>query len=321
MPSVPGDLNCVLLNACGAAYNIAPGTCTYIADGVFAPRVPYQGAPKAACGGSNLINAATVGQCPFGIVVAFRGTLPPAESDPDSLLDWLQDFFAEPTTCTTGPTRVPGQVHSGFFEATTSIIAEIQTLVSGYQPSAANPVYVTGHSKGGAMASIGAYILSQNLGLPVAQPVVTFASPKPGDINFASGLQKILGQTRFENDRDIVPLLPPPTVFIDLLVAIVNLIPTVGSRLAALFRTAENWNYFPVGTMQFITSAFQVIPNETIEAQTWDVAKEFGEDAWAEDFSSFGAAHSLLPGDGYNSGVCGLQRSAALRVDAPRGRG
>ena len=101
MPSAPGDLNCILLNACGAAYNIAPGTSTYTADGVYGPHVPYQGAPKTACGGSNLINAATVGQCPFGIVVAFRGTLPPAESDPDSLLDWLQDFFAEPITCTT----------------------------------------------------------------------------------------------------------------------------------------------------------------------------------------------------------------------------
>src|SRR5262245_32831802 len=137
MPSVPGDLNCILLNACGAAYNIAPGTCTYIADGVFGPRVPYQGAPKTACGGSNLINAATVGQCPFGIVVAFRGTLPPSESDPDSLLD---------------------------------------------------------------------------------------------------------------------------------------------------------------------------ISNESVEAQTWDVAKEFGEDVWTENFSSFAAAHSLAPGLGYNSGLCGAPR-------------
>jgi Lipase (class 3) len=310
MPNAPAprDLNGILLNACGAAYNIAPGTCTYAADQVYAPNIPYQGSPKTACGGSNLINAATVGQCPFGIVVAFRGTLPPSESDPDSLLDWLQDFFAEPTTCTSGPTRVPGRVHSGFFEATTSIIDQIQTLVSGYQPSATNPVYVTGHSKGGAMASIGAYILSQNLGLPVAPPVITFASPKPGDINFAGGFQKVLSQTRFENDRDIVPLLPPSTAFVDLVVAIVNLIPFVGTRMAALFRSAENWNYLPVGAMQFITSTFQVISNESVEAQIWDVAKEFGEDAWTENFSSFAAAHSLLPGNGYNSGVCGTAR-------------
>jgi hypothetical protein len=308
MPSPPANLDCILLNACGAAYNIGPGTCTYVADQVYAPHVPYQEPPQTACGGSQLINAATVGQCPFGIVVAFRGTLPASTNGPDSLLDWLQDFFAEPTTCTSGPNRVPGRVHSGFFEATTSIIEPIQALVAGYRPSAANPVYVTGHSKGGPMASIGAYILSQNLGAPVAPPVITFASPRPGDINFAGGLQKVLGQTRFENDRDIVPLLPPSTAFIDLVVAIVQLIPYVGKRLAALFQSAEAWNYMPVGTMQFITSAFQVISNESVEAQTWDVAKEFGEDAWTENFSSFGVAHSLLPRDGYNSGICGASR-------------
>jgi hypothetical protein len=155
------------------------------------------------------------------------------------------------------------------------------------------------------MASVAAYILRQNLGLPVASPVVTFGSPKPGDINFAGGVQKVLGQTRFENDRDIVPLLPPATSFVDLLVAILNLIPDVGTRLATLFSSAESWNYLPVGTLQFITSTFQVIANESVEAQTWDVAKEFGEDAWHENFSSFGAAHSLLPGHGYNTGVCG----------------
>ena len=308
MPSPPADLTCILLNACGAAYNIPPGTCTYVADQVYSPHVPYQEPPKTACGGSQLINAATVGQCPFGIVVAFRGTLPPAKSDPDSLLDWLQDFFAEPTTCTSGPNRVPGRVHSGFFEATTSVIEPVQTLVAGYQPSAANPVYVTGHSKGGSMASIAAYILSQNLGVPVAPPVITFASPRPGDINFAGGFQRVLSQTRFENDRDIVPLLPPSTAFIELVVAIVQLIPFVGSKLAILFGSAETWNYMPVGAMQFITSTFQVILNESVEAQTWEVAKEFGEDAWAEDFSSFGAAHSLLPGDGYNAGICGAPR-------------
>ena len=102
-----------------------------------------------------------------------------------------------------------------------------------------------------------------------------------------------------------MPLLPPSTEFIDLVVAVVSLIPDVGAKLAALFKSAENWNYVPVGTMQFITSSFQVISNETVEAQIWDVVKEFGEDLWSEDFSSFANAHSLLPANGYNSGVCG----------------
>ncbi len=305
----PSNLNCILLNACGAAYNIAPGTCTYTPDSIYSPNVPYTSTPQPACGGGiTLIDAATVGQTPFGIIVAFRGTLPPKESDPDSLFDWLQNFFAEPTSCLSGPNKVPGQVHSGFFDATTSIIQAVATLISNCKPGENNPVYITGHSKGGAMASIGAWILGQNLGIPNIQPLVTFASPKPGDINFQGGFQRWFNQTRYENYQDIVPLLPPDDAFIDLVVDIVNLIPDVGAKLAALFKSAEDWNYIPVGTQLFITSTHQVISDEIVELQVWDVVKEFGEDLWAEDFSSFAEAHSLLPGYGYNSGVCGLSK-------------
>ena len=199
----PANLNCILLNACGAAYNIAPGTCTYTADNTYSPNVPYAQDPQTACGGEGLIDAATVGQCPFGIVVAFRGTLPPSLKDPDSWLDWLQNFFAVPTSNSTGPNKVPGQVHSGFFNATTSIIQKVQSLVSACNPGPDNPVFVTGHSKGGAMASIGAYILSQNLGVPNVQPLVTFASAKPGDVGFQTGFQNALSQTRYENFKDV----------------------------------------------------------------------------------------------------------------------
>src|SRR5271166_5484828 len=167
MSTPPDNLNCILLNACGAAYDIAPGTCTYTADNIYSPNVPYTQDPQTACAGEGLIDAAKVGQCPFGIVVAFRGTLPPSVNDPDSWLDWLQNFFAVPASSPSGPNQVPGQVHSGFFNATTSIIQKVHTLVSGFNPGPENPVFVTGHSKGGAMASIGAYILSQNLGIPV----------------------------------------------------------------------------------------------------------------------------------------------------------
>src|ERR1035437_10254939 len=78
MSTTPSDLNCILLDACGAAYDILPGTCIYTADPIYSPKVPYTSGPQTACGGNKLINAATVGQCPFGIVVAFRGTLPPS---------------------------------------------------------------------------------------------------------------------------------------------------------------------------------------------------------------------------------------------------
>jgi len=56
--------------------------------------------------------------------------------------------------------------------------------------------------------------------------------------------------------------------------------------------------------MLFVTSDFTVIPNEDPNAQRLDVALELVQDLASRNFSSFGDAHSLLPGKGYNSGIC-----------------
>src|SRR5208337_1303495 len=302
MSTAPSNLNCILLNASGAAYNIAPGACIYTPDTIYSPHVPYTSGPQAACGGPFYINAATVGQCLFGIVVAFRGTLPPSTKDPDSWLDWLQDFFAVPVSVPS----LPGQVHSGFYNATATIIQKVQTLVLGYNPGPDNPVYVTGHSKGGPMASMAAYILSQSMNVPNVQPVVTFASARPGDPAFRAGYEAVFQQTRYENYDDIVPLMPPSLDFIQSLRSKPMLFfGATGQRLQHMLQSAADWDYVPVGNMRFVTKAHQVIDNESVAEQTADVILEFVEDVMKRDFSSFGDAHSLLPGRGYNSGVCG----------------
>src|SRR5204862_3032034 len=123
-----------------------------------------------------------------GIIVACRGTLPPNLHDPASLLDWMNDFFAKPASSTTAPYNLPGNVHSGFLGTVKAVATQVQSLVNALNPGTDNPVYVTGHSKGGGVASLLAYILSQNMNIPV-QPLVTFASPKPGDAGFQSGFQ------------------------------------------------------------------------------------------------------------------------------------
>ena len=314
--STPSNLNWILLNACGAAYNVAPNTCTYKTDSTYSPNVPYTQNPGVACGGTDDIDVVTVGQVNFasggsGIIVACRGTLPPSLNDPASVFDWIQDFFAEPTTSTTAPYNLPGQVHSGFLDATKTVAGQVATLVKNLNPGPNNPVYVTGHSKGGGVASLLAYVLSQNMGIPNVQPLVTFASPKPGDAGFQAGFQSVLSQTRFENYDDIVPLLPPSTSFISLVVSVLKLIPYIGQELAKLFQEAENWNYVAVGSQEFVTSNFQIVPNYSVELQTLDVVWEFGTDLYHEDFSSFAEAHSLAPGGGYNSALKPAQAAEA----------
>jgi hypothetical protein len=316
--STPANLKWILLNACGAAYDVLPDSPIYTPDKVYAPNVPYAQNPSVAFGGDDDIDVVTVGQVNFsstenGIIVACRGTLPPNLSDPASVFDWIQDFFAAPTTSTSGPYTVPGQVHSGLFNATKAVADQVASFVKALNPGADNPVFVTGHSKGGGVASILAYILSQNMGIPNVQPLVTFASPKPGDTVFQAGFQSVLSQTRFENYDDLVPLLAPSSSFIKAVVGVLNLIPEIGSELARLFESAENWNYTPVGTQEFVTSSFQLEANYSVDFQTLDVVAEFVKDLYNEDFSSFAAAHSLAPGYGYNNA---LAPSQAAKVGA-----
>jgi hypothetical protein len=294
-PSAFTSLNFRLLSASGSAYDIAPGGCGYTPDTVFSPAVSYLGTPKSICGGIDLINACLVGENADGIIVAFRGTLPPSLKDPESLLNWLEDFFAVPKSAA----NVPGQVHSGFYDATMSIIDGVAAAVQNLNPGPTKKVLVTGHSLGGGMASIGAYILNQTFHIPI-QKVVTFASPKPGDVGFRTGYEGVINnQVRYENFEDIVPLMPPTLRFIGLAVAVLSLLPQ-GRDLANLFRRAEDWNYVPVGSELFIEAdKHTIISNEPIESQIWDVVKEFGEDIRDVDFSSFASAHTISPGGGY----------------------
>ena len=55
------------------------------------------------------------------MIVAFRGTLPPSWQSQASVLDWLQDLLCEPES----RPNVPGEVHTGFYDATSAIIAAV----------------------------------------------------------------------------------------------------------------------------------------------------------------------------------------------------
>ena len=308
-PTVSTSLNFRLLCAAGSAYDIAPGGCAYRPDLVFSPVVAYINPPKPVCGGIDAINACLVGENADGIIVAFRGTLPPSLKDPESLLNWLEDFFDIPRSAP----NVPGQVHSGFYDATMSVIGGVAAAVQNLNPGPNKKILVTGHSLGGAMASIGAYILSQTYHLPIQQ-VVTFASPKPGDVAFRDGYQKVIGnQVRYENYEDVVPLVPPSAKFIDAAVGLFSLIPDIGQKLSALFKRAEGWDYVPVGSQLFIEAdKHTIISNEPLASQIWDVVKEFGEDIWDRNFSSFAAAHTVTPGGGYYRALSTAAAAAAV---------
>jgi pimeloyl-ACP methyl ester carboxylesterase len=295
-PSV--TLDCRLLCACVCAYDIDPLTRGYqppLGDR-HGPIVDYLAPPTPISGGDDRIDACLVGENPDGVIVAFRGTLPPSWQSQASVLDWLQDLLCEPES----RPGLPGEVHTGFYDATSAIVAAIAGEVLRLNPTGSKKVYVTGHSLGGAMASIGAWIMqAQPYDISIAR-VVTFASPKPGDGAFQAAYQKVFtNHVRYENYDDLVPLLPPADDFIKLVAEI----PVIGG----LFKQAENWDYQPVGTLSYIESAtedYRIVPDCPTAERLGEIAFELARDIYDQNFSSFGNAHSCLCGFGYMSGTC-----------------
>jgi Lipase (class 3) len=311
MPPPSVTLDCRLLCACGCAYYIDPITGRYAQPAAssdrFGPVVGYLDAPTTFNGGPDRIDACLVGANRDGIIVACRGTLPLSLGSTASMIDWLDDLTAEPESVP----GLPGKVHTGFHDAVHALIEPVIAAIRQLDPTGAKPVYVTGHSKGGAMASIAAWLMHAS-GIPIAQ-VVTFASPRPGDGAFKAGYEQVIpNQIRYENYDDVVPLVPPPDAFIRLLADV----PEIG----VLFKKCENWDYQPVGTLRYIerpSRDYRVIGDEPLlmTERLWHLAGEIVEDLRHDDFSSFLDAHTLACGHGYANGTC--PTSVCIDVMAP----
>ena len=203
------------------------------------------------------IEAALVGQTANGIIVAFRGTLPPALNW-DSFFDWLQDFMAP----TTSNIELPGEVHEGFLFALNLLRDGIVDAIQALDPSGSLPIYVTGHSKGGGIAPIAAMYFRNAYKLNITQ-TITFAGPNCGNADFVNSYNETFpNDVRYENYLDIVPLLPPDTEFITLLEAI----PKIPTSFVNKLNEMKAYDYQPVGSLMYIDSSAVAKAYTTIEA-------------------------------------------------------
>mmetsp|Transcript_38465 Transcript_38465/g.89432 ORF Transcript_38465/g.89432 Transcript_38465/m.89432 type:complete len:336 (+) Transcript_38465:217-1224(+) len=192
------------------------------------------------------VNSVVVGWAPFvvgggrapDIFVGFRGTRTA------SPLDWLLNadlqldpfVVSEEVVRSVGPFGGPehdtmvmeafrgsaGRVHSGFYSAASALYEPIRETVEDmlrewtekYSGEGCAPdIYITGHSKGGAMATLTAALLKMDASVPDPKAVVTFGSPRVGDSQFQSYYNSVLGMKKlhvsYEAHLDIIPLLPP----------------------------------------------------------------------------------------------------------------
>ena len=126
---------------------------------------------------------------PFAVLV-FRGT--------NSFESWLSNLNAIQTPWDEG-----GMVHAGFKNEFCKIWPELDEALS----EISCPIFYTGHSLGGALATLAA-------SKRPPQAVYTFGSPRVGDPVFAESLRPV-SIYRIANNSDIVTGLPPSRIPFD----------------------------------------------------------------------------------------------------------
>ncbi|HET9637650.1 MAG TPA: lipase family protein [Allosphingosinicella sp.] len=178
--------------------------------------------PTASSGSE--IDLALVGRFDEGIVVAFRGTLPPLDLSPDLrrivgpdivgpqvIADWLNDLnYAPSSNVTIGGVTLPGGVHRGLAGSLARLWAGVAAEVTRLRRAhPAGNLYFTGHSKGGALANLGA-VLARRLWPDAGVKVVTFGAARTGDSDFARHYREAgIDCHRYEVTGDKITDLPP----------------------------------------------------------------------------------------------------------------
>jgi len=125
------------------------------------------------------------------VVLAFRGT------EPSEISDIKADLNAFPDRAVNGC----GLVHNGFQEEVNKIWDDICVCLRHMQPS--KDFFITGHSLGGAMATIATSRMRSRV-----QALFTFGSPRVGTRKFVESI-KYVPHFRFVNNNDIVTSVPP----------------------------------------------------------------------------------------------------------------
>ena len=134
------------------------------------------------------------------IVVVFRGT----EDD----LDWMTNVNLRFVTLQ-GGTRV----HTGFFQAYWPIRETMFEFITSAIRKKPRPVYLTGHSLGGALALMATAELANHDDATVRDSIAacyTFGCPRAGDSSFDQYVKAPL--YRITNGVDLVPAIPPALI-------------------------------------------------------------------------------------------------------------
>lgn len=127
-------------------------------------------------------------------IAAFAGT------DPVAFANWITNFNLGARA---------RDIHRGFDDAIDAVWTDVSEALKS--DAATQPLFITGHSLGGALAIIAAERLLREMKIEAAG-IYTFGAPRVGSLTFASSYNASgLGDRsyRFIHGFDIVPTLPP----------------------------------------------------------------------------------------------------------------
>ncbi|MFO0879836.1 MAG: lipase family protein [Gemmataceae bacterium] len=156
---------------------------------------------------------AWVGHNDDHIVVAFRGTEAPTSIE--GMKDWLLNDAMNLLVLPEGrlgtdfaAAGVGARFHLGFLNALADIWEPVFTAVEAEMKKKERPLWITGHSLGGAIAMLSAWLFKRKF-VNVHQ-VYTFGAPMIGNAAASEAFDKALPDRvfRYVNATDPVPLLP-----------------------------------------------------------------------------------------------------------------
>ena len=166
-------------------------------------------------------------------VLSFRGTT-------QNIADWKTNLDIEKTALGTG------KVHKGFLTAFRAIEKIVRGDVAKLS-AGGYPIYLTGHSMGGALAIIATKLIADDS----TGACYTFGSPRVGTYGFDDKIKTPI--YRIVNANDVVPRIPSSHIA-HILSFVISLIPIPGQKF--IIRQLEKMaNYVHHGDMRYLKRA------------------------------------------------------------------
>lgn len=178
------------------------------------------------------------------ILLAFRGTIT-FHKRYRIQWDWIDDFLAKPVEVT----GIPGKLHQGFSNSIERLWEQGFAEEVTKRLTAGKSLYITGYSKGAALAPIAASFLDKKKNIdPTNIRIYIFEPPRPGNAQFKTYFnQKFPTTIRYEYQDDIVPHLPPSKEGIHL-IPLLNKIIKDTDKITGI----KELDYQSVGNLHFV---------------------------------------------------------------------